>query len=277
MRFFSYDSFIILTKEMGDGDPSACGLGDGPNVIDCVTRACVNNMTQACFDRMFLNFPFFSQYLVTECRLDRADESLIIALSPNCRRVCNLDRDACRWRRQLYCSTKIGNPDATIRTLCACYWPKLVYTRLISLALESGTLALASAEQLKSISDLLLNSTNYPFCWNQDCSSSLYGEDTEIVLPCQSVGLCVQSIDVTNSKLPPNVILTNNCKLNAVIPPINPPSVPNVSIDISVWFYVGIGLVLLLLIATLVLIIIKSKTIVTKIPLQVPISVRSRH
>lgn len=224
---------------MNTGDPSPCGLGNNASVIRCVKNACNLNMTQACIDRMMLDFTSYQNNLVTYCRLERLDGDLSVALSPLCRDVCGRDRDSCRMRREVFCSSRIASANADVRELCACYWPRRVFLQLITDALNSGAFTQSTVAQLASVEDLLRNGINYPYCWNNDCTQSAYGIDTEIVLPCPTIGLCIQAIDITRTTLPPNVSLTNNCTLNT-LPPTGTPIDPRPTVVWQVnWSWVG--------------------------------------
>lgn len=259
---------------MNTGDPTPCGLGNNQSVIRCVKDACALNMTQACIDRMMLDFAPFQNNLVAYCRLERLDGDLSIALSTLCRSVCSRDRDSCRMRREVFCSSRVGSTSDEVRDLCACYWPRRVFLQLIVDTLNSGSFTQSTLAQLASIEDLLRNGINYPYCWNNDCTQSTYGTDTEIVLPCPTIGLCVQAIDVTRATLPPSVTLTNNCTLNSIpvtSTPINP--TPAVVWEVN-WSWVGALLFGSLVLFTLLVVLAFWKLTPTTEVVQVPIPVR---
>ena len=103
---------------------------------------------------------------------------------------------------------------------------------------------------------------SFPYCWEQKCSSSEYGSDTEIVSQCTTIGICIQGIEV-GGVITNRVVLSQNCTLNvssitdplhvhAGIPP--PPVALPASVATSpfwVWGLVGLLFILVLIVAFL--------------------------
>jgi hypothetical protein len=171
-------------------------------------------MTDECFNVMLSSQQTFSSFqplLVKTCSYDSA-KGLDLALSENCRSVCRRDRVSCRARRQLYCASGADPSDARSYNLCACYLPYRIYTRLTSTAIAD--LAVSSAEQLDSLRDILSNNLLTPSCWYKECVQSTYGVDTEIAVPCQSVGLCVQDIDISHTTIHGKITLEQRCTID---------------------------------------------------------------
>lgn len=200
---------------MTSADIANCGSIRSNEWVGCVVRICQADMTDECFNTMTSSPDYISSFhplLFRTCRYDNVN-GLSVALSENCRRVCRADPIACRALRQQYCSTGADPSDPRTRDLCACYLPYRIYTQLTTTAIAD--LALASAEQLASIRDILSNNLLTPSCWYQECAKSTYGIDTELTVPCQSVGLCIQDIDVTHRTIEGRITLTNECTIKS--------------------------------------------------------------
>lgn len=199
------------------GDPTLCGAGTSPATIACVINSCQNNMTPQCVNRMIIDFSVYQPWLVSYCNLSLDSPQLALSLGVTCRDVCSRDRTSCRVRRQEFCRNDAvrASSDPRILELCACYQDNVTYNGLIERAIAQGSISGMNAAQLSAIRDILANAVNYPFCWSAACSTSEYGEDTEIATPCQNIALCVQSIDIDRIEGTGPISLTNNCALNA--------------------------------------------------------------
>lgn len=195
------------------GSTTQCGGGVGQDRIDCILRACQYNMTDDCFNTMMdspQDYATFHPLLARTCALGQAG-GLNLPLSDNCRRFCRMDPVACRASRQRYCATFADPGDPRSRELCACYLPPYLYTRITTEAVAD--LAIESADQLTTLQDLITNNLLTPSCWYGDCVSSKYGSDTEIVTPCQSLGICIQSISTQGTSFKGRVNLENSCSI----------------------------------------------------------------
>ena len=126
-----------------------------------------------------------------------------------------MDMVACRASRQLYCSESLDVSDPRAIDLCHCYLPSRMYVSITNSAIAD--LALASADQLNSIRDIISNNILTPSCWYESCVTSTYGVDTELVVPCQSIGLCIQNVDTSGTTLDVKgrVSLGNSCTIEA--------------------------------------------------------------
>jgi hypothetical protein len=191
---------------------SQCG-GSGQRRIECIIRACQYNMTDECFNAMLepTDYPSYAPLLAKVCELGQST-GLNIPLSNNCRRVCRMDRDACRERRKLYCASR-GDLDPRGDDLCACYQTRSRYSRTVADAVSQ--LAVSNIEQLRYIQDLVQTNILTPSCWYGPCTTSTYGSDTEITVPCQDIGLCVQAIEGTGGITAPVINLTNSCTITS--------------------------------------------------------------
>ena len=132
-----------------------------------------------------------------------------------------MDRDACRARRRQYCASR-GDLDPRGDDLCSCYLPTPRYSRIVADAV--GKLAVTNQDQLRYIQDLVQTNILTPSCWYGPCTLSMYGGDTEIEVPCQSIGLCVQAIEGTGGITAPVINLTNSCTINNKITGITLPT-----------------------------------------------------
>ena len=261
---------------VGSGDPGACGVGNGQGVIECVIRACQTNMTDACVRRMMQDPIYFGPWIGNYCRL--SVDNLDVALSNTCRSFCQLDRNACRMRRQVFCQgLDMKTASDKMKELCACYLPRSSYDDLIERVAASSSV---TREQLDRLRDILGNAaTSSPYCWDSTCTSSEYGRDTEITMPCQSVGLCIQHITVPGTDKPiPNLTLENNCTLTRVLPAARPTDCPTtaiMSID-STWVWIAIiSAIVLVIVAVAAFYLLKKKPepVIVPIPWRTSLSI----
>lgn len=254
---------------VGSGDPGGCGIGNGQGVIECIIQACQTNMTDACIRRMMQDPLYFGPWIGNYCRL--TTDNIDKALSAPCRSFCQQDRNACRMKRQVFCqSIDMATASDKVRELCSCYLPRTSYDDLIERVAVSSSV---THEQLVRLRDILGNAaTSSPYCWDATCTSSEYGRDTEITMPCQSVGLCIQSITVPGSPQPiPNLTLENNCTLNRIMPAVQPTdcSASVLAMD-GTWLWVAIISAVVIVIVVIAIVAFsrsrKKKPVIVPIP-----------
>ena len=261
------------------GGIGQCG-GSGQQRVDCIIKACEYNMTDECFNAMLdpNDFPAYEPLLVRTCELGQST-GLNIPLSEKCIRVCRMDPDACRERRRLYCATR-GDNDPRGDELCSCYLPRAKYSRLVADAIRN--LDVNNANDLRYIQDLIQTNLLTPTCWYGPCTTSKYAIDTEIEVPCQSIGLCVQSIRAPGGIEAPSITLGNVCtivndkdlqlvvqhpttqaSIAAIVPSTQVDNVVSSNMLISsnstsyFWLYTLLAIVVLLLVGLLIYLVVR--------------------
>lgn len=238
-----------------------------PEDYDCWMRTC-NQQSEYSDECMayFLSLPPAS----TATNRNRRDfaVSRCTSLEDQSRRECRvLCRDSpgtCRALRMNLCSgVTVGDVEAgsEVARICACYLPREQQERNLERVISNLT---ASGVQ-SNAAESLRSQLQFPICYDGNCASSGYGNDTEAIL-CPDVQVCLQTIVADDGV---TGTLVNNCVLGGGVPL---PS-PEIVVTSVPWFTWMILVLVVLLIVVLLWLVLRR--VEKPRPLVIPVPVVS--